>query len=226
MLKFPKILLLFFVLFASITSLYSSDDVFFRRLISQLALSQPESYICALSGSAIDGRLKRIPSDAIEKRKTPQVMLASKSGFGQVIKVKNVDSLFENMFSLYNKYINLTGTYITKQGKTLEKFKRNYSFKMDHWGIYYRCKIQHLRSSKGTYSYFFVSKNKMLIKRVDFYKRNKMVYRIITQYKKIKGYSLPKKMKILGFSSRKNTSAEIKFNKYKINPYVPNRIFQ
>lgn len=225
MLNFTKKNLIVFLFFASITSLYSSDDVFFRRLISQLASSQPESYICHLNGSAIDGRLKRIPLDAVETRKTPYVMLASKNGVGQVIKVKNVDSLFENMFSRYNSYINVTGTYITKKGKTLEKFKRNYSFEMDNWGGYYRCKIQHLRDSKGTYSYFFVSKKKMLIKKVEIYRRNKIFYQIITQYQTIRGFSLPKKMNIIGYSSRKKTTAEIKFNNYQINPFIPNRIF-
>jgi len=226
MLKFYKRFLLFFGLFFFLNPLYSSDDTIFSRLIFQLARSQPESFICSLSGSAIDGRLKRIPQDAIEKRKIPQVMLASKNGVGQVIKVKNVDSLFENMFSLYNKYINLTGTYITKQGKTLQKFKKNYSFKVNNWGSYYRCKIQHLRSSKGTFSYFFVSKRKMLIRKVDFYRRNKMVYRIITEYRTIRGFNLPRKMNIKGYSSRKKTSAEIIFKNYKINPFIPNRIFK
>ncbi len=217
--------IILFLFFVASFSLHGSDDSFFSRLVHQLAISQPESYVCYLSGSAITGRLKRIPQDAIEKRKYPQVMLASKSGFGQVIKVKNVDSLFENMFSLYNKYINLTGSYISKKGKTLDEFKLIYSFTVKNHGKYYRCRIQHRKANKGTYSYFFVSKYKMLIEKVDFYKRNKMIYRIITKYKNIRGYNLPKKMHIYGYSSKKSSSAEIIFKNYQINPFIPDRIF-
>lgn len=199
----------------------------YDRFIQSFDRNTPQSYSCRLSGSAIRDRLKRIPSDAVTTGKKPVVKLYHADHLGQVIKVKNVADVFENLFSMYNRYLSMTGSWIAGKGRSWKVFRSKYSIEL--LGLLqnsYIIKIVQQNSNGSGYAVFYINRRTMLIKRALFYYKKQIVYQVRNRYRMISRYTLPHRITITTYQNGiKQKSVVIILIDYRINIPVSEKLF-
>lgn len=222
-----KMLALFLVGIWALPAFAAGEAALFRKYITNLTYVQPQAFICNMTGTAVQKRLQRIPKDAIKNGKRPLAKVYFNKDYGQVIKVEHVDKVFENMFSLYNNYINLTGAYIRNRGRTWKAFTREHEMKIARdGGSFVDVRIKRKSQPRNTYGEFRITRNNMMISQAAFYQQGTLVYRVFNTYTNIKSFLLPVMIRIISYKKNRQKTTDIRFTGYKLNIHIPPEKFR
>lgn len=205
----------------------AAERAFFDQFVGRYDKNTPKSYTCRLSGSAIDGRLQRIPPDAVQTGKKPVVMLYYADHLGQAIKVLHVDAVFENLFSMYNRYLSMTGSWITGKGRNWEDFSRKYALKiLRQVPGFTVVRVAEKTASGSGYAVFHINRYTLMIHRALFYYKGQIVYQVENTYRQTGRYLLPAVISVYNYRNGSlQKKVDIRLEQYRINVPVSAKNF-
>jgi hypothetical protein len=198
----------------------------FEHFIRNITRNYPQSFSCRITGDAITSSLERIPPDARTGR--PEVFTYFERGRGQVIRVRNVDELFRNMFSSYQPYLGMTGAWIEARGSDWASFSREHEMRItgeDAQG--WTARISRRGEDGGSYAVFRFARADYSVRAVQFFNADQLVYSVSNEYRRVGNFTLPSAMNITSYrDGRAQSVSRLIFSDYRVNIRLPDGVFQ
>jgi len=198
----------------------SNEQALYERFAAGITKNQPKSFICRITGNAIDESLSRIPAEA--RTGQPEVLAYFQRGRAHVIRVSNVNDFFRNMFSSYQPYLGMTGAWIEAKGSDWAAFSRDYEMKIigeDAENIIAR--IARRGVNAGDHAIFYFTRAQAGIRQVRFYSGERLMYSVANEYSAVGKYYLPRSMTITSYREGQQASvSSLDFSAYQINPVL------